>query len=120
MITTLLVANRGEIACRILRTAKALGLRGVAVHSAIDRQARHVREADLAVDLGGSKPTDSYLRGDLIVAAALASGAQAIHPGYGFLSEDPALARHAAADGLPLLGPPAAAIEAMGQHPIHH
>ncbi|KTS70969.1 3-methylcrotonyl-CoA carboxylase [Pseudomonas oryzihabitans] len=114
MITTLLVANRGEIACRILRTAKALGLRGVAVHSAIDRQARHVREADLAVDLGGSKPADSYLRGDLIVAAALASGAQAIHPGYGFLSENPDFARQVAAAGLLLIGPPVAAIEAMG------
>lgn len=114
MITTLLVANRGEIACRILRTAKALGLRGVAVHSTIDRQARHVGEADLAVDLGGSKPADSYLRGDLIVAAALASGAQAIHPGYGFLSENPDFARQVAAADLILVGPPVAAIEAMG------
>lgn len=113
-ISTLLVANRGEIACRIMRTAKALGLTTVAVHSAIDRHARHVREADLAVDLGGAKPGESYLVMDKIIEAALASGAQAVHPGYGFLSENASFARKLAEAGLIFLGPPASAIDAMG------
>jgi len=110
----LLVANRGEIACRVMRTAKALGLGTVAVHSAIDAGARHVRQADQAVDLGGNKPADSYLLGERIIAAALATGAQAIHPGYGFLSENAAFAEAVAAAGLVFVGPPAAAIRAMG------
>lgn len=110
----LLVANRGEIACRVMRTAKALGLGTVAVHSAIDARARHVRQADLAVDLGGAKPADSYLAGERIIKAALATGAQAIHPGYGFLSENAAFAEAVAAAGLVFVGPPAAAIRAMG------
>ncbi|MGZ9705823.1 acetyl/propionyl/methylcrotonyl-CoA carboxylase subunit alpha [Pseudomonas sp. GNP013] len=113
-LTTLLVANRGEIACRIMRTAKAMGLTTVAVHSAIDRDARHSREADIRVDLGGSKATESYLQIDKIIAAAKASGAQAIHPGYGFLSENAAFARAIEAAGLIFLGPPASAIDAMG------
>ncbi|AXA67200.1 acetyl/propionyl/methylcrotonyl-CoA carboxylase subunit alpha [Pseudomonas oryzihabitans] len=110
----LLVANRGEIACRVMRTAKALGLGTVAVHSAIDAGARHVRQADQAVDLGGTKPADSYLLGERIIAAALTTGAQAIHPGYGFLSENAAFAEAVAAAGLVFVGPPAAAIRAMG------
>ncbi|MCL7463321.1 acetyl/propionyl/methylcrotonyl-CoA carboxylase subunit alpha [Pseudomonas sp. NW5] len=114
MITTLLIANRGEIACRVIRSARALGLRSVAVHSAIDAQARHVREADLAVNLGGAKPADSYLRVEQLIAAARASGAQAIHPGYGFLSENAGFARAIEDAGLIFLGPPASAIEAMG------
>jgi 3-methylcrotonyl-CoA carboxylase alpha subunit len=113
-IDTLLVANRGEIACRVMRTAKAMGIQTVAVHSAIDANARHVREADLAVNLGGAKPADSYLRIDALIAAAKASGAQAIHPGYGFLSENAGFARAIEAAGLVFLGPPASAIDAMG------
>ncbi len=113
-IDTLLVANRGEIACRVMRTAKAMGIKTVAVHSAIDANARHVREADLAVNLGGAKPADSYLRIDALIAAAKASGAQAIHPGYGFLSENAGFARAIEAAGLIFLGPPASAIDAMG------
>ncbi|MBU2293075.1 MAG: acetyl/propionyl/methylcrotonyl-CoA carboxylase subunit alpha, partial [Gammaproteobacteria bacterium] len=113
-IDTLLVANRGEIACRVMRTAKAMGIQTVAVHSAIDAKARHVREADLAVNLGGAKPADSYLRIDALIAAAKVSGAQAIHPGYGFLSENAGFARAIEAAGLLFLGPPASAIDAMG------
>ncbi len=113
-IDTLLVANRGEIACRVMRTAKAMGIQTVAVHSAIDAGARHVREADLAVNLGGAKPANSYLLIDTIIAAAKASGAQAIHPGYGFLSENAGFARAIEAAGLIFLGPPASAIDAMG------
>ncbi|WP_339650351.1 acetyl/propionyl/methylcrotonyl-CoA carboxylase subunit alpha [Halopseudomonas pelagia] len=113
-ITTLLVANRGEIACRIMRTAKALGIRTVAVHSEVDRLARHVREADMAINLGGAKPADSYLRTDLILAAAKATGAQAVHPGYGFLSENAEFARACENQGLIFIGPPASAIDAMG------
>lgn len=114
MIDTLLVANRGEIACRVMRTAKAMGIRTVAVHSAIDASARHVREADMAVNLGGAKPGESYLLIDKIIAAAKASGAQAIHPGYGFLSENAGFARAIEQAGLIFLGPPASAIDAMG------
>uniref|UniRef100_UPI002FC85DE8 acetyl-CoA carboxylase biotin carboxylase subunit n=1 Tax=Brevundimonas sp. TaxID=1871086 RepID=UPI002FC85DE8 len=113
-IDTLLIANRGEIACRVMRTAKAMGIKSVAVHSAIDRNARHVREADMAIDLGGAKPADSYLRIDALLNAAKASGAQAIHPGYGFLSENAGFARAIEQAGLLFLGPPASAIDAMG------
>jgi 3-methylcrotonyl-CoA carboxylase alpha subunit len=112
-IDCLLIANRGEIACRVMRTAKALGINTVAVHSDIDRNAQHVCQADRAVNLGGAKPADSYLLGDKIIAAAKASGAQAIHPGYGFLSENAAFARAVEAAGLLFLGPPASAMDAM-------
>ena len=113
-LDTLLIANRGEIACRVMRTAQALGIRCVAVYSDADRNARHVREADTAIALGGSKPQDSYLVIDKIIAAAQASGAQAIHPGYGFLSENAEFAHRLAQTGLRFIGPPASAIEAMG------
>jgi len=114
LLTTLLVANRGEIACRVMRTAKAMGLPTVAVHSAIDRDARHSREADIRVDLGGAKAAESYLDIPRLIAAAKASGAQAIHPGYGFLSENAGFARAIEEAGLIFLGPPASAIDAMG------
>ncbi|MFJ4142535.1 acetyl/propionyl/methylcrotonyl-CoA carboxylase subunit alpha [Pseudomonas sp. NPDC089734] len=113
-LTTLLIANRGEIACRIMRTARQLGLTTVAVHSAIDREARHSREADIRVDLGGSKAAENYLQTDKLIDAARASGAQAIHPGYGFLSENAAFARAVENAGLIFIGPPATAIDAMG------
>ncbi|MGR3991348.1 acetyl/propionyl/methylcrotonyl-CoA carboxylase subunit alpha [Pseudomonas sp. 1121_17] len=113
-LTTLLVANRGEIACRVMRTAKAMGLTTVAVHSAIDRDALHTREADIRVDLGGSKAAESYLDITKLLAAAKASGAQAIHPGYGFLSENAGFARAIEQAGLIFLGPPASAVDAMG------
>ena len=111
---TLLVANRGEIAVRIFRTARAMGLRTVAVHSDPDAGAMHVREADLAVSLGGTTSAESYLQVDRIIEAARAAGADAIHPGYGFLSEKAELAEACASAGIVLVGPPAAAIRAMG------
>ena len=114
VLTSVMIANRGEIACRVMRTAKAMGLTTVAVHSATDRNARHVREADIAVDLGGSKAADSYLQIDKLIAAAKSSGAQGIHPGYGFLSENAGFARAVEQAGLIFLGPPASAIDAMG------
>jgi len=114
MFRKILIANRGEIACRIIRTARRMGVATVAVHSDADAGALFVREADEAVRIGPAPVAESYLRGDRIVEAALAAGAEAIHPGYGFLSENPAFVDQVTAAGLAFIGPSAAAIRAMG------
>ncbi|PWR22399.1 methylcrotonoyl-CoA carboxylase [Zavarzinia compransoris] len=114
MIESLLIANRGEIACRIIRTARRLGIRTIAVYSAADAGAPHVLDADEAVAIGPAPAAQSYLQADRILAAAREVGAAAIHPGYGFLSENAGFAEAVAAAGLVWVGPPAAAIRAMG------
>jgi 3-methylcrotonyl-CoA carboxylase alpha subunit len=110
----ILIANRGEIACRVAATARRLGIRTVAVYSDADARARHVAACDEAVHVGGSAPRESYLRAERILEAARATGAQAMHPGYGFLSENEAFAEACAAAGIAFIGPPASAIAAMG------
>jgi 3-methylcrotonyl-CoA carboxylase alpha subunit len=114
MFDKILIANRGEIACRIIQTAQRLGVSTVAVYSDADVGAKHVEMADQAVHIGGPAPRDSYLRGDVIIAAAKATGAAAIHPGYGFLSENPDFVDAVERAGLVFIGPSAQAIRAMG------
>ncbi|HQZ32418.1 MAG TPA: acetyl/propionyl/methylcrotonyl-CoA carboxylase subunit alpha [Arenimonas sp.] len=114
MFRKILIANRGEIACRVAATARRLGVQTVAVYSDADANARHVRACDQAVHIGASAPRDSYLRWQAILDAARASGAQAVHPGYGFLSENQDFARACADAGLVFIGPPPSAIAAMG------
>jgi 3-methylcrotonyl-CoA carboxylase alpha subunit len=114
MFHTILIANRGEIACRIIRTCRKLGVRAVAVYSDADANAQHVKLADLAIHIGGSRPAESYLLGDRIIQAALETGAQAIHPGFGFLSENADFADSVERAGLVFIGPRSASMRKMG------
>ncbi|MEP6678417.1 MAG: biotin carboxylase N-terminal domain-containing protein, partial [Betaproteobacteria bacterium] len=114
MFSKILIANRGEIAVRVARTARRMGVRTVAIYSDADARALHVAACDEAFPVGPPPPRDSYLRGDAIIAIAKRCGAQAIHPGYGFLSENAAFAAACAAAGIVFIGPPPAAIAAMG------
>ena len=114
MIRSLLIANRGEIACRVIRTARRLGIRTIAVFSDADRHALHVREADAAVHIGASPARESYLVGEKILAAARETGAEAIHPGYGFLSENADFAQAVLDAGLIWVGQRPSSIRAMG------
>jgi acetyl-CoA/propionyl-CoA carboxylase biotin carboxyl carrier protein len=114
MFGTVLVANRGEIAVRVMKTLREMGIRTVAVYSDADAGARHVREADVAVRLGPANARESYLSIDRVVEACLATGAEAVHPGYGFLSENADFAKALADNGIAFIGPPVAAVEVMG------
>ena len=114
MFNKILIANRGEIACRIIKTAKKMGVLTVAVYSDADKDSLHVHMADEAIHIGSSPSRESYLLGDKVIAAAIKTGAQAIHPGYGFLSENADFCRDCASQGITFIGPPVGAIEAMG------
>src|SRR5215468_4195288 len=114
MFRKILIANRGEIACRIIRTARRMGIATVAVYSDADVEALHVRMADEAIRIGPARSAESYLKVERIVEACLQSGAEAVHPGYGFLSENPRFARALAAAGVRFIGPGPDAIAAMG------
>src|SRR5471030_2069363 len=114
MFSKILIANRGEIACRVMRTARRMGIKTVAVYSDADADALHVREADEAVRIGEPPASESYLRIDRIIAACRTTGAEAVHPGYGFLSEKAAFAAALEKAGIVFIGPNRRAIEAMG------
>src|SRR3982751_5988290 len=114
MFKKILIANRGEIACRVIRACREMSIGTVAVYSEVDAQALHVRMAEEAYLIGPAASSESYLRGDKIIDAALKSGADAIHPGYGFLSENANFVRAVRNAGLVFIGPPAEAMEAMG------
>ena len=114
MFSRILIANRGEIACRVIRTAQKMGIGTVAVYSDADADALHVAMADEAVHIGGSSVSESYLRADRIIQAAIDTGAEAIHPGYGFLSENPGFVDAVVKAGLVFIGPSADSIRAMG------
>src|SRR5690606_15432401 len=113
-IKKILIANRGEIACRVIRTARKLGIATVAVHSDADRDAMHVKLADEAVHIGPAPSAQSYLQIDKIIEAIRQTGADAVHPGYGFLSENQAFAERLEQEGVIFIGPPVGAIQAMG------
>ena len=114
MFTKILIANRGEIACRVIATAKKMGIATVAVYSDADKEARHVKLADEAVHIGAAPSRESYLLADKIIAACKQTGAQAVHPGYGFLSENEAFAKRCEDEGIAFIGPKAHSIAAMG------
>src|SRR5689334_23731653 len=114
MFKKILIANRGEIACRVIRTARRMGIKTVAVYSDADARAPHVKMADEAVRLGPPPASESYLKADLIIDACKATGAEAVHPGYGFLSERESFAKSLAKAGISFIGPPPKAIRAMG------
>ena len=114
MFSKILIANRGEIACRVIATARTMGIKTVAVYSDADKDARHVKLADEAVHIGAAPSRESYLLADRIIDAARKTGAQAIHPGYGFLSENEAFAKRCEDEGIAFIGPKAHSIAAMG------
>ena len=116
MLSSVLIANRGEIACRVIRTCRRLGIRTIAVYSEADADAQHVRLADEAHCIGGPRPQDSYLRGDAILDAAKKTGAQAIHPGYGFLSENADFADAVVAAGMVFIGPSGTIVAILGEN----
>lgn len=114
MFDKILIANRGEIACRVIRSARSLGVKTVAVYSDADANAMHVQAADEAVRIGPPAASQSYLRQEAILEACSRTGAQAVHPGYGFMSENSGFAEACAANGIVFIGPPKGAIESMG------